>query len=31
MHAMATHHKGTGHPLDRGINLNAEDPEPTRC
>ena len=29
MHAMATHHRSTGCPLDRGINLNAEDPEPT--
>ena len=29
MHAMATHHRGAGHPLDRGINLHAEDPEPT--
>ena len=28
-HAMATCHGGTGHPLDRAINLNAEDPEPT--
>ena len=28
-HAMATYHGGAGHPLDRGINLNAEDPEPT--
>ena len=27
-HAMATHHGGTGHPLDRGIDLNAEDAEP---
>ena len=26
---MATHHGGTGCPLDRGINLNAEDLEPT--
>ena len=26
---MATQHGGTGCPLDRGINLNAEDPEPT--
>ena len=26
---MATHHGGTGWPLDRGINLNMEDPEPT--
>ena len=29
MHAMATCHRGTGCPLDRGINLYAEDPEPT--
>ena len=28
-HAMATHHRGAGHPLDRCINFNAEDPEPT--
>ena len=27
-HAMATHHGGIGCPLDRGINLNTEDPEP---
>ena len=26
---MATHHGCTGCPLDRGINLNAEGPEPT--
>ena len=26
---MATHHGGTECPLDRGIDLNAEDPEPT--
>ena len=26
---MATCHGGTGCPLDRGINLNAEDSEPT--
>ena len=26
---MATHHGGAGHPLDRGINLNIEDPEST--
>ena len=25
---MATHHGGTGCPLDSGINLHAEDPEP---
>ena len=29
MHAMATHHGATGCPLDRGIDLHAEDPEPT--
>ena len=29
MHAMATCYRGTGFLLDRGINLNAEDPEPT--
>ena len=28
MHAMATHHQGTGHPLDRGIDLLVKDPEP---
>ena len=28
MHTMATHHGGAGCPLDRGINLHAEDPEP---
>ena len=27
MHAVATHHGGTGCPLDRGINFHAEDPE----
>ena len=27
-HAMATHHRGTGHPLDRGIDIYTEDPEP---
>ena len=26
---MATYHGGAGCPLDIGINLNAEDPEPT--
>ena len=26
-HTMATHHGGARHPLDRGINLHAEDPE----
>ena len=26
---MATHHRGAGSPLDRGIDLNAEDQEPT--
>ena len=25
---MATHHRGTGCPLDRGVNLHAEVPEP---
>ena len=29
MHAMATCHGGTGCPSDRGINIHAEDPEPT--
>ena len=28
-HAMATHHRGTGCPLDRDINLNVEDSETT--
>ena len=28
-HTMASHHGGTGHPLDRGIDVNAEDSEPT--
>ena len=28
-HAVATHHGGTGYPLDRGINLNEEDSKPT--
>ena len=28
-HAMATPHRCAECPLDRGINLNAEDPEPT--
>ena len=28
-HAMATCHRHAGCPLDRGINLNPEDPEPT--
>ena len=27
MHTMATHHGGTGHPLDRGMDILAEDPE----
>ena len=27
MHAMATHHGGTGCPLDRGIYLHTEDHE----
>ena len=26
---MATHHRGAGCPLDRSINLNTEDLEPT--
>ena len=26
---MVTYHRETGCPLDRGIDLNAEDPEPT--
>ena len=26
-HAMATHHRGAGCPLDRGIDILAEDPE----
>ena len=26
---MATHHRGAGCPLDRGINIHAEDSEPT--
>ena len=28
-HAMATHHRDAGHPLDRYINLNVEDSETT--
>ena len=28
-HAMATHHRNTGQPFDRGMDLSAEDPEPT--
>ena len=28
-HTMATHHRGTRCPLDRGIDINAEDSEPT--
>ena len=28
MHPMATHHVGAGCPLDRGIDLHTEDPEP---
>ena len=28
-HAMATCHRGTGHPLDRDINLHIEDSETT--
>ena len=27
MHTMATHHGGTGHPLDRSMDIHAEDPE----
>ena len=27
MHAMATHHGGTGYPLDRGMDILREDPE----
>ena len=27
MHAMATHHAGAGHPLDRSFDIPAEDPE----
>ena len=27
MHAMATHHRGTGCPLARGLNILTEDPE----
>ena len=27
MHAMATHHRRTGHPLDRGMDILTEDPE----
>ena len=29
MHTMAAHHGGTGHPLDRGMNILTEDPEHT--
>ena len=29
MHAMATCHGGTGHPIDRDINLHIEDVETT--
>ena len=29
MHTIATCHRGTVCPLNRGINLHAEDPEPT--
>ena len=29
MHAMATHHGGTGHPMDRGLDILTEDPEYT--
>ena len=28
-HIMATHHGGTEHPLDRSLDILAEDPEPT--
>ena len=28
-HTMATHHRGTGHPIDRDIDLYIEDAEPT--
>ena len=27
MHAMATHHRGAGCPLDRGLDILTEDPE----
>ena len=27
MHTMATHHGGTGHPLDRGLDILIEDSE----
>ena len=27
MHAMATFHGGTGHPIARDVNLHIEDPE----
>ena len=27
MHAVATHHKGAGCPLDRGMDIHAEDSE----
>ena len=27
MHVMATHHRGAGCPLDRGMDILAEDPE----
>ena len=26
-HAMATHHRGIGHPLNRGLDILAEDTE----
>ena len=29
MHAMATQHRGAGCPLDRGMDIHAEDPEHT--
>ena len=28
-HAMATHHRDAGHPLDRSFDILAEDPEHT--
>ena len=27
MHTMATHYRGAGHPLDRGMDILTEDPE----
>ena len=29
MYAMVTHHRGTGHPIGRDVNLHIEDPEAT--